>query len=128
MIKGANATVFVSDLDRAVQFYRDVLGLKLQFQAGKEFAQFDAGSGTMIALHPAGPHSPKPGSRGAIQVGFGLDQPLDQVVKTLQGKGVAFRGPIVDDPPVRLAFFGDLDGNDLYLCEYGGQGSYTKHA
>ena len=120
MIKGGNATIFVSDLDRAVTFYRDVLGLKLKFQAGQEFAQFDAGGGSQIALHPAGPHSPKPGSHGAIQVGFGLDEPIDHVVKTLQGRGVPFRGPIMDDPPVRLAFFGDPDGNDLYLCEYFG--------
>lgn len=39
----------------------------------------------------------------------------------LQQKGVSFReekgGPVVDDGPVKLAFFSDPDGNDLYLCE-----------
>ena len=31
--------------------------------------------------------------------------------------GVAFRGPVIDDVQVRVAFFGDPDGNDLYLIE-----------
>jgi hypothetical protein len=30
---------------------------------------------------------------------------------------VQFHGPIKDDSAVRLAFFGDPDGNDLYLCQ-----------
>jgi hypothetical protein len=30
---------------------------------------------------------------------------------------VVFRGPVVDDAQVRLAFFGDPDDNDLYLIE-----------
>jgi hypothetical protein len=30
---------------------------------------------------------------------------------------VIFRGPIVDDVEVRLAFFSDLADNDLYLVE-----------
>ena len=35
----------------------------------------------------------------------------------LKDNGAALRGPIVDDGPIRLAFFGDPDGNDLYFCE-----------
>ena len=33
----------------------------------------------------------------------------------LKGKGVAFKGNILEDGPVRLAFFGDPDGNPFYL-------------
>ena len=54
----------------------------------------------------------KPGTHGAIQVGLSVDQPLEEVVQDLQARGVVFRGPIVDDVQVRLAFFGDPDGND----------------
>ena len=43
----------------------------------------------------------------------------DQVVKRLGSKGVRFRGPIVRDENagIALAFFGDQDGNDLYICQ-----------
>lgn len=118
MLTGITATIFVSDMDRAVDFYTKTLGLPLTGRWGNEYAAIDLGKGTAISLHPANsPHSPKPGSGGAIQVGFAVEKPLDDVVKDLQSRGVVFRGPIVDDVQVRLAFFGDPDGNDLYLAE-----------
>ena len=68
MINGAVATIYVSDLEEAVRFYTEVLGLKLQFQAGPHWAQIDAGGGFAIGLHPASPLSPKPGMKGSISV------------------------------------------------------------
>jgi predicted enzyme related to lactoylglutathione lyase len=43
----------VDDMDAAVAFYRDALGLKLKFQDGQRWAEFDAGNGTAIALSSA---------------------------------------------------------------------------
>ncbi len=119
MLRGGSPTIYVSDMTRAIDFYTRSLGLKLQFRAGDHFAQVDAGNGFTIGLHPQSPQGPKPGSSGAISVGLSVTQPLDQVVSTLRQRGVVFRGPIVDDAKgsIRLAFFGDPDGNDLYLCE-----------
>ncbi|MFQ5845578.1 MAG: VOC family protein [Planctomycetota bacterium] len=117
MIEGGYATIFVSDLDRAVRFYTDTLDLALQFRAGDHWAEIDAGSGLVLGLHPAGEHNPPPGSHGAISVGLNVTQPLESVVERLKEQGVQFRGSIVEDEGVRLAFFGDPDGNDLYLCE-----------
>ncbi|HWR82722.1 MAG TPA: VOC family protein [Candidatus Deferrimicrobium sp.] len=115
------AVVFVSDIDRAVQFYTETLGLKLQFRAEDKWAEVDAGSGFTLGLHLAGSDSAKPGERGAISVGLNARKPLDQVVATLRSRGVIFRGPIQEDPPVRLAFFNDPDGNDLHLWESKGK-------
>ncbi len=118
MIEGVTATIFVTDMNRAVEFYTMTLGLPLAGRWGDEYASIDLGRGAAIGLHPASkPQSPRPGSRGAIQVGMLVNQSLDKCVADLAGKGVGFRGPIVDDGAVRLAFFGDPDGNDLYLCE-----------
>jgi catechol 2,3-dioxygenase-like lactoylglutathione lyase family enzyme len=118
MIDGITATIYVSDMDRAVEFYTKTLGLPLAGRWGNEYAGIDLGKGVSIGLHPArSPHSPKPGTSGSIQIGFAVTRPLDDVVKDLQARGVVFRGPIVDDAQVRLAFFGDPDGNDLYLAE-----------
>jgi len=118
MLSSALPTIYVSDVDKAVHFYTDVLGLKLQFQSGPHFAQIDAGGGSSIGLHPPSPKASAPGTHGAISVGFYVTEPLDDVVASLKAKGVQFHGPIIEDSPVRLAFFGDPDGNDLYLCEY----------
>jgi catechol 2,3-dioxygenase-like lactoylglutathione lyase family enzyme len=117
MVTGISATVYVSDMGRAVDFYANTLGLALAGRWGNEFASIDLGRGLALGLHPAGPKSPRPGSHGAIQIGLTLDRPLDQAVTDLKARGVSFRGPIVDDGAVRLAFFGDPDDNDLYLCE-----------
>ncbi len=118
MIKGGIPTIFVSDMDRAVNFYTDTLGMKVQQRDGNDWCSIDAGDGLTLGLHPAGPNSPKPGSRGAISIGLGLTEPLDDVVKTLKERGVAFEGEIIDDDPVRLALFGDPDGNEFYLWEF----------
>jgi catechol 2,3-dioxygenase-like lactoylglutathione lyase family enzyme len=117
LIEGGNATIYVSDMDRAVRFYTETLGLTILYRAGDHFAMVDAGRGLQLGLHPAGPASPRPGARGSISVGLTVTAPIEQVVTTLKARGVQFHGPIKDDSAVRLAFFGDPDGNDLYLCQ-----------
>ncbi len=121
MITGGQATVYVSDMDRAVEFYTKKLGLKLAFRAGNHFAMVDAGKGFIIGLHPAGPRSPKPGSIGQIQIGFGMDRPIHDEVARLSAAGVRFQGPVVDDGEVMLAFFSDPDGTPMYLVESTGK-------
>lgn len=119
MLKGGVTIIYVSDMDRAVTFYADTLGLKVTYRAGDDYCGLDAGDGCKVGLHPAGEHSPTPGKNGATIIGFGVTQPIDDVVAALQKKGVPFTGPIIDDAEggVRLAFFNDPDGNNLYLCE-----------
>jgi catechol 2,3-dioxygenase-like lactoylglutathione lyase family enzyme len=120
-IRGGSVTVFVRQMDRAVNFYAQVLGLTVLYRAGDEFAMLDAGAGLKIGLHPAGPESPPPGTNGASQIGFDVRGPIDEAVRELQSRGVSFierdGGPIVDDEAVKLAFFTDPDGNEHYLCE-----------
>src|SRR5262249_60419176 len=118
MIQGIPATIYVSDMSRAVDFYTNTLGLPLAGRWGDEYASIDLGKGAALGLHPAkGPHSPKPGARGAIQVGLAVSKPLDDVVKDLQAKGVVFRSRVVDDAQVRLPFFGGPAGNELQRIE-----------
>jgi catechol 2,3-dioxygenase-like lactoylglutathione lyase family enzyme len=118
MIQNITATIYVSNMDRAVEFYTKTLGLPLSGRWGDHYASIDLGSGAAIGLHPsehAG--SPVPGTHGAIQLGLTVKAPLEQAVADLQSKGATFRTPIIDDGPVRLAYLSDPDGNDLYLIE-----------
>lgn len=117
MINGGNATVFVSDMDRAVDFYVNVLGLTLRMRAENYWAEVTAGNELVIGLHPAEDGGVRPGTAGSIQIGLGLDGSIQDAVRMLEAKGVVFCGPIVDDGPIRLAFFQDPDGNQLYLSQ-----------
>ena len=55
---------FVANMDAAVEFYRDTLGLPLKFQSPgwSEFATGD----TALALHPASDKNPP----GKVELGF----------------------------------------------------------
>jgi catechol 2,3-dioxygenase-like lactoylglutathione lyase family enzyme len=117
MIKGGNATVFVSDMDRAVRFYNETLGLKIAYRAGDHFCMIDAGAGFLIGLHPPASNAAKPGTSGSIQIGLDVQEPIQDVVDSLRTRGVNFHGPVIDDSAVKLAFFNDPDGNVLYLCQ-----------
>jgi catechol 2,3-dioxygenase-like lactoylglutathione lyase family enzyme len=117
MIHGGHSTLYVSDLDDSIRFYVEVLGLRLIDRRADLWATIDAGGGLHLGLHAATPAAPRPGTSGAITVGLFVQEPLEQVMARLRERGVWFRSGIVDAPPSRLAFFGDPDGNDLYLSE-----------
>jgi catechol 2,3-dioxygenase-like lactoylglutathione lyase family enzyme len=117
MISGGNATLVITDMDRALRFYVERLGFKLRERFGDEWAEVDAGDGLVLGLHRAGGHGPKPGTHGSISVGFTVNQPIAEVVEVLANRGVPFHGPVKEDGAVKLAFFADPDGNALYLAE-----------
>ncbi len=117
-IAGGVATIFVRDMDRAVSFYTEALGLTLKYRAGDHWAAIDAGNGFTLGLHPASERSPEPGAQGGVQLGFDIRGRMEDAIATLGSKGVEFPGPIHEDGAVRLAFFKDPDGNEHYLCEH----------
>jgi glyoxalase/bleomycin resistance protein/dioxygenase superfamily protein len=78
MIKKANATIYVSDVESALRFYTDVLGMKVKSHWGKDFAELET-NGLTIGLHPATQSGPKPGTSGSISIGLEVDD-LDSSV------------------------------------------------
>lgn len=117
MISDGNATVFVSNMDRAVQFYTEVLGLKLTNRFGNDWVTVEAGKGLTIGLHPASPKYPAPGTKGAIALGLEIDEPIESVIARLSEKGVQIKGSIVRDEPGNFVGLEDPDGNAIYLWE-----------
>jgi catechol 2,3-dioxygenase-like lactoylglutathione lyase family enzyme len=119
MITGGNATLYVRDMDAAVAFYTERLGLPLRFRAGNHWAEVQAGDTLVIGLHPTGPHLRPAGVPGSVQVGLTVDRPLEEVVRELSSRGVVFEGPIVGDEKsgLRFANLKDMDGNALYLWQ-----------
>ncbi len=107
-------TVIVSDLNRAVNFYVETLGLRLQYKVPGHWAQIEA-PGLIIGLHPAGENSPRPGASGSLSIGFEV-QDLVAATETLKSRNVIFAS-LTDDKATRIASFSDPDGNALYLVE-----------
>jgi len=116
VIQGGNATIYVSDMQRSIDFYTGVLGLRLVYRAPDHWAQLDAG-GLAIALHPASDRSPAPGTPGGITVGLSVDVPIAEAIAALAAYGVQVHGPTPGGGGIVLAFFADPDGNPLYLAE-----------
>ncbi len=113
MIKEANITLIVADLDRAIRFYTEVLGLTLKYQVPNMWAEVQA-PGLTIGLHP-GQTTPRAGESG-MSIGFTVDK-LEPAMVQFQSRGIVFSPRIIEEDPVRLAFFNDPDKNPLYLCE-----------
>lgn len=117
MISGGNVTVFISNMDAAVEFYTQVLELKLINRYGDFWATIDAGRGLVIGLHPASPKYAAPGTRGSMVIALEITEPIDGVVERLQQRGVKFTGPVVSSEAGKFIDFSDPDGNPFYFWE-----------
>ena len=118
MISGGNATIFVSNMDKAVEFYTETLGLKLTNRFGDSWATVEAGRGLTIGLHPASPQYPAPGTKGAMTLGLEIDEPIETVLERLSKKGVSIKGSVTeDDDAGKFASLEDPDGNQMYLWQ-----------
>jgi len=103
------------DMERAVAFYRDTVGLRLIRQDGDQWALFDAGP-VQFALHGAvEAHPVEPGGATAV---FRVDD-LDAAVAALEGRGVGFHDHLGEVAGyARFRSFSDPDGNTVQLIEY----------
>lgn len=109
---GGNVTVMVSDVERALEFYTDRLGLQVKHRAPDGWVEV-AAPGVTIGLHKA--VRIPPGTRGAMAVGLRV-RDLDAAMAGLRAKGVQF-GSLLRQGPMRMAFFHDPDDNPLYLVQ-----------
>jgi predicted enzyme related to lactoylglutathione lyase len=107
----ATVWVPVSDMDRAVRFYGDTLGLKVK-DTGKDWSEIDA-NGLMIGLNGR-EHASASDGGGAV-ISFQPDGDIDEEVSRLTAAGVQFTGEISEHSWGRIAPFKDSEGNDLQL-------------
>ena len=97
---------FVADMDKAVAFYRDTLGLTLSFQS-PGWSEFVTGE-TTLALHPASDKNPA----GATELGFSVDN-LERFHTEMADKGVVFTRPPTDLHGTMLATLLDSEGAEV---------------
>ena len=102
MIRGGMVALRVTDVDRAVRFYIETLGLKLVGTAAGA-SILDAGEGFLIELHQ--------GTPGEETLTLFTKVPFEEAVAIYENRGVEFT---IDGG---LAHFRDPDGNRLALSE-----------
>lgn len=118
----ASIRYFVRDVDRAVAFYTQHLGFRVEQQLGPAIA---ITSGHGITLLLSGPPSsaarpmpdgrqPEPGGWNRIMIDV---EDLDADVARLKKAGVKFRNDIVTGPGGRQILVEDPDGNVVELFE-----------
>ncbi len=115
--------VNVSNMQRSVAFYRDVLGLRLRFES-PGWSEFETG-GTTLALHgatraadsSAAAPQPRP-TAGTCSIGFSVTD-LNSAYLDLQKRGAYFVVPPIEQPNegIKLAVCVDPDGLSISFAE-----------
>lgn len=137
-----HACLSSSDIDRSLVFYRDILGMKLEFQmetAGKEFetlfgapagfrarvVQFEEGLEISQFISPHGRDlNLKTWDPGAIFLVFKVSK-LDEMYSTLSGKGVKFvnppitlKSPLPSGGSLKIVHLHGPDGERISFMEF----------
>ena len=94
---------YVGDMNDAVAYYRDTLGLPLKFQS-PGWSEFATGE-TTLALHVASDEHPA----GSASIGLRVDD-IDAFYGERDAKGIEFTSPPTDTFGHKIARFKDLDG------------------
>ena len=102
----------VSDMERSIPFYRDLLGMRLVSLG--YVARFDL-DGVLFELVPHPQGVVQPGS-GNARVSLAVSD-IRQATRALRERGVTTTA-IKEEPGGLLAFFHDPDGNELCLWQY----------
>lgn len=105
--------VRAQDLQRAVAFYRDTLGMRFLFQAPPGLAFFDCGGIRLMLSRPEQPEFDHPSSIIYYKVAD-----IQQARDTLVGRGVSFESEPhliakLPDHDLWMGFFRDSEGNLL---------------
>jgi catechol 2,3-dioxygenase-like lactoylglutathione lyase family enzyme len=128
--------VTVSDLDRCVTFYRDVLGLEVlaEFSVGgdafetgvgiegasAEFAHLDAGDARieLVSYEPAGEDRPDPrlDQSGATHVGLGVDD-VEAFYESLPEDVATISPPRTTESGTTILFVEDPEGNLIEILD-----------
>lgn len=114
--RGALVALQARDFERAVAFYKEVLGLPMTFRHESYWAEFQA-PGLAIGIAAAGDDAVVGG--GTISLCFEV-RAIDSVVAGLRSRGISFLGPVRDTFHGKEAYFTDSEGNPIVLHEAAG--------
>jgi predicted enzyme related to lactoylglutathione lyase len=114
--------VFVSDQERALDFYTNVLGFEkridLPISDGPRFLTVAVnGQDFELVLSPGTPGQAEP-VQGRIPAAYTIEtRDIEKAVETLKSRGLKFETGVLEFPWGYIAVFEDPDGNRLQLRE-----------
>ena len=111
IIKEANVTINVKDMDRSISFYESI-GLTIKSRWGNYYAQLQ-GPGIIIGLHPTNKSNQMDNS-GNVSIGFSVDD--IEAAKDVLGK-LAIATTEREEEGGRFLHFNDPDGTALYFIK-----------
>ena len=111
MIKDANVTIMINDMERSISFYQS-LGLVLKNRWNNHYAQLTA-PGIVIGLHPTDESRPTSTS-GNVSIGFTTDN-FEEALSHLQELNIAVTTR--SEEGGQFIHFKDPDGTELYFIK-----------
>ena len=102
-VKLSHFIKFVANMDKAVAFHRDVLGMPLKF-ASPEWSEFATGE-TTLALHPASAEHPA----GTAMAGYKVDD-LKALYAERDKRGLKFTAEPKSQHGGLMSYFRDSEG------------------
>jgi predicted enzyme related to lactoylglutathione lyase len=103
----------VADVGRETAFYRDVIGLDVIEDGGRE-TWLSLNETAVLGLLPGGAPAPIPADRSEVNDTFILRvQDIDGIVADLRAQGVRFVNEPFDIPGGRLAYLADPEGRTI---------------
>ncbi len=115
MIVEATVTIMVSDVDKALDFYTGVLGLKLKKRYNEKYAEVVVAD-FVLGLHLINPANVNMSIPNNLSVGFRVED-LEDAVSKLKDKGLMFSNSIEEGKGGWFIYFQDPDSNPLYLWQ-----------
>jgi len=112
-------TISVSDIDKSIKFYQEIIGLKLtrRIEPNEEMDIAFLGEGdTQIEL-VFNKQNAAPGFGTDISLGFIIDS-TDRFIEELKTKGISIHsGPFQPNPHIRFFYIQDPDGLKIQFVE-----------
>ena len=114
--------LYVSDFDKAMEFYKDVLGLSVKMQQGT-YVEFDTGY-TTLAINTRQSVRELTGlnvlesdtTSKTFEVGFVVDH-VEDTIEALRQKGVTIiKEPVTKPWGQTVAYVSDPDGHYIEIC------------
>ena len=108
--------VYVEDLDKAIAYYRDILGFKpLGGVDGVNF-EFET-SGPPLVVHRDGQASKNPRGRAGFVPSFRIRDGIHDLVEGYRQRGVVIVQGVFEVSHGWIAFISDLEGNVLQIYQ-----------
>lgn len=104
-----SAVFYTNDLEKALEFYRDFLGLKVNYVTEEKFAEFQFDNGVRLGIKKAEEEREKPGA----QTIFVVAEDIEEQYKHFKEVGAKFYKELKIEPwAIEFAII-DPDGNKV---------------